>query len=155
MNPRRTLRFNSEDDVIAEVQKLRHGYTQAGSWNLPRICWHLNVGVQNRMKAGPFAPNTPEQEARQGQIRQILASGRLPSGIAAPEGAVPPPDAGDEAIDALLASLEQFKKFPGPIPPHRLFGHLADGDARTLNLIHCAHHLSFLTPVDAGNIAGR
>jgi hypothetical protein len=154
MNQRRTLRFNSEDDVIADVKKLRHGYTQAGAWTLPQICWHLNVGVQNRMKPGPFPANTPEQESRKGQLQQVLASGQLPTGIPAPDGAVPPPDAGDAAIEALLTSLEQFKKFPGPIPPHRIFGHLNDADARKLNLIHCAHHLSFLTPVAAGIRAG-
>ena len=58
----------------------------------------------------------------------------------------PPPVCGDDAIDSFLATLERFKKFPGPIAPHRLFGHLADADARKLNLIHCAHHLSYLTP---------
>lgn len=151
MNQRRSLKFNTEDDVIADVRKLRSGYTQAGRWNLPQVCWHLNVGVHNRMKAGPFAPNTPEQDARKAQFQQVLATGRLPDGIVAPEGMVPPPDAGDSAIDALIASLQTFKTFPGPIPPHRIFGQLNDADARKLNLIHCAHHLSYLSPVSAGS----
>jgi len=149
MNPRRTLQFNSEDDVIADVQNLRKGYTQAGNWTLPQVCWHLNVGVQSRMKAGPFPPDTSEPDARKAQIQQILATGRLPNGIPAPDTAIPPPDAGDPAIDILLASLRTFKTFPGPIPPHRIFGHLNDSDARKLNLIHCAHHLSYLSPVSA------
>lgn len=67
MNSRRTLDFKSEDDVIAEVSRLRQGYVQSGSWNLPQICWHLNTA-----------------------------------------------------------------------------------DARRLNLVHCAHHLSYLSPVASG-----
>lgn len=151
MSRRRTLHFKTEDDVIADVRNLRKGYTQAGHWTLPQVCWHLNVGVQARMKAGPFPPNTPEQDARKPQILQVLASGQIPNGIVAPPAAVPPADAGDQAIDDLIASLRQFKTFPGPIPPHRLFGHLNDADARKLNLIHCAHHLSYLSPVAAGS----
>ncbi|MCC6424161.1 MAG: DUF1569 domain-containing protein [Phycisphaerales bacterium] len=151
MSRRQTLKFNTEDDVIADVQKLRKGYQQAGAWNLPQVCWHLNVSVQTRMKPGPFPPNTPEQDARKAQIQQILAAGRLPDGIPAPEASVPPPDAGDAAIETLLASLQTFKTFTGRIPPHRIFGNLNDADARKLNLIHCAHHLSYLSPVSAGS----
>lgn len=143
---RRQLNFNSEDEVIAEVDRLRRGAAQAGAWSLAQMCAHLDKSVQFRMQPGPFPPNTPEQDGRQEQFRGIMASGRLPDGISAPDTMMPPPDCGDEAIDAFIATLTKFKSFPGPIAPHRLFGQLSDPDARRLNLIHCAHHLSYLTP---------
>jgi hypothetical protein len=143
---RRQLSFNSEDEVIADVQRLRRGCVQHGGWSLPQMCAHLDKSVQSRMRPGPFPPNTPEQDAREPQFRGILVSGRLPDGIAAPDTMMPPPQCGEDAIDALLATLTTFKRFPGPIAPHRLFGQLSDADARRLNLIHCAHHLSYLTP---------
>jgi hypothetical protein len=143
---REQLRFDSEDDVVAEVNRLRRGYSQAGAWSLPQICCHLEKSLQYRMRPGPFEPTTPEQAARRDQLQQLLSSGRLPDGQTAPDMMMPPLDCGDDAIDAFLARLEQFKNFPGPIAPHRLFGQLSDADARKINLIHCAHHLSYLTP---------
>jgi hypothetical protein len=146
---REQLRFKSEDDVVADVNRLRRGYARAGAWSLPQVCCHLDKSMQYRMRPGPFESTTPEQAARGDQLQQILTSGRLPDGQAAPDFMTPPPDCGDAAIDAFLARLEQFKNFPGPIAPHRLFGHLSDADARRINLIHCAHHLSYLTPTAA------
>ncbi|MEO6434293.1 MAG: DUF1569 domain-containing protein [Tepidisphaeraceae bacterium] len=143
---RENLRYADEDAVIDEVKKLRRGYEQAGSWSLPQMCYHLDKAVQARMHPGPFPPNTPEQDARRDVVRQVLATGKLPPGIQAPDPMLPPADMSDEAIEAFLATMEKFKHFPGPIAPHRLFGHLSDPDARRLNLIHCAHHLSYLTP---------
>ena len=145
---RRQLNFTSEDDVIADVQRLRRGYTQAGAWSLPQMCVHLDKAVQFRMQPGPFAPETPEQTAKKSLVPGILASGKLPDGIKAPEPMIPPADCGDESIDSFLATLEKYRRFPGPTAPHRIFGMLAEPDARRLNLIHCAHHLSYLTPTN-------
>ncbi len=143
---RRQLNFNSEDDVIADVNALRRGYGQAGAWSLPRMCHHLECAVRFRMQPGPFPPNTPEQDGKLAMFRDIMATGRLPSGIVAPDAMLPPDDCGDRAIDALIVALSEFKRFTGPVAPHRIFGHLPDADARRLNLIHCAHHLSYLNP---------
>jgi hypothetical protein len=146
---RRQLNFETEDDVIAEVRRLRRGYVQAGAWSLPQMCAHLDKAVQARMLPGPFAPDTPEQAAKKSSlIPGILASGKLPDGIKAPEPLVPPADCGDESIDDFLVTIEKYKRFPGPTAPHRIFGHLAEADARRLNLIHCAHHLAYLTPTN-------
>ncbi len=142
---RRTLSFTSEDEAIADVQALRRGYVQAGRWSLPQMCAHLDKAVRSRMQPGPFPPNTPEQDARRATADRVLATGRLPDGIIAPDTLVPRQDVDDDAIDAFIATLREFKSFQGPIAPHRLFGHLPDADARRLNLIHCAHHLSYLT----------
>ena len=80
-------------------------------------------------------------------IAALLAVRQIPEGLQAPEPMLPPATCGDEAIDAFIATMEKYKRFPGPTAPHRIFGHLAEPDARKLNLIHCAHHLSYLTPM--------
>jgi hypothetical protein len=147
---RRLIRFADEDAVIADVERLRRGYTKAGSWSLPQMAWHLNQAVQARMKPGPHPDDTPEQVARQPLLQHVLAmNGYLPDGISAPEPLVPPADAPESSCDELVASLRQLKAYKGQIAPHRLFGHIPDKDARRLNLIHCAHHLSYLTPTTA------
>ncbi|HEV2292546.1 MAG TPA: DUF1569 domain-containing protein [Tepidisphaeraceae bacterium] len=143
---RRQLNFNSEEEVIAEVQRLRRGYVQSGAWSLPQMCAHLDKAVQFRMQPGPFPSDTPEQMKNKERVTGILATGKLPEGIVAPESMLPPAECGDASIDAFVVTLDKYRRFPGPTAPHRIFGALAEPDARKLNLIHCAHHLSFLTP---------
>jgi hypothetical protein len=143
---REELRFANVADVIADVQQLRRGYGQTGNWSLPQICWHLETATRLRMTPGPFPANTPEQDARRERLREILATGRLPSGIDAPAPAIPPSNVDESAIDSLIATLTRWDEYTGPIAPHRLFGNMPEADLRKLNLIHCAHHLSYLVP---------
>jgi hypothetical protein len=144
---RRDLSFANEDEVIADVEKLRRGHVRLGGWTLEQICWHLEQGVRYRMAPPPHPANTPEQNARAGVLKQVLASGKLPGNIIAPDPMVPPKNVGPEAIDSFIQSMREFKAFPGPIAPHRVFGKIEpESDARRVNLIHCAHHLSYLVP---------
>ena len=140
------LRFETEDDAVADIQRLRSGYTKVGAWSLNQICWHLDTAMQFRMRPGPHEPNTPEQDARRSMFEEVLATGRLPSGIASPSVVVPPADVGDDAIDGCIATLQKFKTFAGDFAPHRLFGHMPADVAHKQNLIHVAHHLSHLVP---------
>jgi hypothetical protein len=145
---RRKLHYADEAAVIADVNNLRRGCIRHGSWSLAQTCGHLAAGVRSRMAPcpDPMPANTPGQEARKPDLVRVLASGRLPSGIPAPASMVPPDDAGDPAIDDFLEVLKTFANYTGRMPPHRVFGIMSDADARRLNLIHCAHHLSYLEP---------
>jgi hypothetical protein len=136
----------SVDDAIADVRTLCKGYAQAGNWTLEQVCWHLNFATRMRMKPGPFEPNTPEQDARAPIFAKVLAEGKLPPGLVAPDTMVPPTDADSSAVTQLVDALEKLKSFPGPFAPHRLFGHMSDADSRRQILIHAAHHLSYLAP---------
>jgi hypothetical protein len=147
--PRRVgLQYKNEDEVIADIKRLRAGYERAGSWSLPQTCWHLEKTVLSRLRPGPFEDDTPEQTQRKAAIPQILAVGALPHGIVAPPDFVPPADAPESCVDAAIAALERLRDHKGEIAPHRFFGRLSDADARKLNLIHCAHHLSYLVPTN-------
>jgi hypothetical protein len=58
------------------------------------MAWHLNQAVQQRMKPGPHAAETPEQTARKPLLQHVLAmNGYLPDGITAPDPMQPPADA--------------------------------------------------------------
>ncbi len=145
---RRTeLRYASTDDLRADIANLRKGYFATGTWSLPQICWHLEITIRFAMGPGPHAEDTDEQKARNAGVATVLATGQLPK-LVAPDTICPPADAPDSAIDALLATLTAFDNFREPLAPHRLFGTLSDADRRALNLIHCAHHLSYLVPID-------
>jgi hypothetical protein len=144
MPTRRKLSLRNADELRADVLHLRKGYTQAGSWTLPQICWHLNVVITRWTTTGPqsipaLLPNHREV------LAQILATETLPK-LNAPEVIIPPATATDADIDAFLESLERFKSFRGPFPAHRLFGEIPFDDFMRLHYIHASHHLSHLIP---------
>jgi hypothetical protein len=61
-----------------------------------------------------------------------------------------PPPGGDprEAIAKLRASVERLKGHAGPIVASPVFGPMTKDEAVRMQLVHCAHHLSFLIPKD-------
>ena len=77
----------------------------------------------------------------------MLASGKIPDGLISPDAMTPPADTPDSAVDDFLTTLKRFEAYRGELAPHRLFGNMSDADRRRHQLIHCAHHLSFLVPV--------
>ncbi len=144
---RRELKFSNSAELKSDIQMLRKtAHAKLGNWCLAKTCWHLETAIRLRMVPGPFPPNTPEQDASHARLQTILSAGKLPSGIQAPAPALPPDNTTDASIDALLTTLDRFDSYKDPFAPHRIFGHLSDAEARQLNLIHCAHHLSYLVP---------
>jgi hypothetical protein len=142
---REPLRFNSPDEAITDVRRLKRGHKQAGDWTLPQACWHLNVATSNAMRPPPYPEQTVTDDIRH-RLNRILSTGRMATGVQAPQIATPPADASDAHIEALIATLERFKLFTGEFAPHRIFGKLSNDDMRRLAMIHCAHHLSFFVP---------
>lgn len=145
--PRRRLSFADSEQVIADVEQLRRGHTQVGQWTLTQICWHLDKTTRLRMTPGEFKPNTPEQDARRPMLEYVLAHGVLPPGLPAPDELLPPPRVDDGAIDQLIATLREWEAYTGRPGQHRLFGNLTLEQARRINLLHCANHLSCVLPL--------
>src|SRR6185437_7185599 len=98
-------------DVIADVRTLRSGYQSAGQWTLPKVCYHLTRSLTSCMKTGPFPDDSPEQLGRKPMIRQMLSSGKIPSGIDAPPQTAPPKEVSAAAIDTFLETLVQFDNY--------------------------------------------
>jgi Protein of unknown function (DUF1569) len=143
---RRALRFNTAKEVVHDVKQLQVvGYTQCGNWNLPQTCRHLTIAITRTMKPHT-EPATPEQLATIPIKDRLLKFATLPKGVQAPEIAVPPADCTEADIEAMIKALEAFEKFQGPTASHRLFGPLTLDEYQKLTLLHCAHHLSHLTP---------
>jgi Protein of unknown function (DUF1569) len=145
MTPRRTLQFSSVDEVLADIATLRQGYTQSGNWSLPQACWHLNKALTYFMTPFTGVPPVPTEQARQA-LQQVLAAGKIPGKIDAPETALPPGDCSDADVTKFVETLNRYKTFQGPYAPHRIFGTMTPEQGQRLSLIHIAHHLSFLSP---------
>jgi hypothetical protein len=144
---RRKLKFADTEAAAAEVERLRKGYTVVGEWSLPQMCRHLDMAIRYSMKPAPERKNeiTFLQWV---QLRLILAFGRIPAGIAAPKRICPPDDTPEAAIDEFLEALREMKDFKGEFAPHPRLGKIKRRQYIRLHLIHCAHHLGFLRPVE-------
>lgn len=146
---RRSLRFNSTDEIIADVERLRRGCKTVGEWSPAHIYGHLASVIEMILKAPAPAPGSPPPATRMSpeQRDEVFASGLIPEGLPQPESlAAYQPGTEAEEADRLRAALVAFEASPGPVAHHRYFGPLSPEQWKRLNCIHCAHHLSFAVP---------
>ncbi len=92
-------------------------------------------------------PQDPSQWVSAERKQEVFDSGMLPEGIPAPPQ-VEPTGTYDDRTEAenLRQAIAYFQSSPGPVIPHRVFGPLTRDEWERLQLIHCAHHLSFAIP---------
>lgn len=151
---RRPLDFHSEDEVIAELDRLRTlGYEKAGAWNLGEICNHTAIFIRGSLD-GFTGPNPPWFIRLVGPwfVKRMIKKRRMPEGVGLPAHLRPKPNC-DEAteVQALKKLLIRFRDHTGPLFPSPFGGDLGRDRWRQLHLIHCAHHLSFLHPAGSAS----
>ena len=144
---RRTLRYESFDDVMPDVERLLQGHSTVGRWTLAQICSHLALVLRRHIDLPAATVFDPADRAPEERKTQVMAMGVLPDGIQAPL-AVAPGDALDDREEAenLRAALAYYLASPGPVATHRILGPLTKEEWDRFELIHLAHHLSFAVP---------
>jgi hypothetical protein len=77
----------------------------------------------------------------------MIQDGSMPENVPTIPDTVPPAG-GDEgkAVERLCAVVERFRDYDGALHPSPVFGPTDREMLTRLQLIHCAHHLSFLVP---------
>ncbi|MBA3314221.1 MAG: DUF1569 domain-containing protein [Planctomycetota bacterium] len=155
---RRTLAFHDLDDAVSDAETLlESGYARAGKWSLAQCCEHLSEWLRFPVEGFPRQP-APIRAifwvARHAVGKRMLAgwlsNGSMPAGKPTmPETVFA--DAGDdrEAVERFRERVTRFKSHSGPYHPSPLFGQLDHETATRLQLVHCAHHLSFLIPTQS------
>jgi hypothetical protein len=144
---RRTLRFETLDDIMPEVERLRTGHTTVGAWSLAQICRHLATATRRVVDLPASTEFDPSLLVPEDRKRQVFESGVLPEGLPGPAEIMPTEVLGEqEEAEGLRAALDHYRASPGPAAPHRFFGRLTKAEWDRLVLIHCAHHLSFAVP---------
>jgi hypothetical protein len=145
---RRTLHFNSFDEVMPDVERLLEGHTTVGTWSLAQICRHLATIARRVVDLPASTPSDPSQWVSEEQKRQVFDSGVIPEGLPCPPDLVPTETIGErEEAEGLRQAIVHFLASPGPVIPHRFFGHLTREEWHQLQLIHLAHHLSLALPI--------
>jgi hypothetical protein len=152
---RRSLDFRNFDAVIHDVESLSAGgYEKAGNWDLAQVCGHLAEWMRFPLDGFPRAPavarlmlwlmrNTMGRQLLQRTLAQLSMSSGGPT---IPDTIPPSGGNSKEAVERLRQSASRFQAHAGPIHPSPLFGEMSREELTQLQLIHCAHHLSFLVP---------
>ena len=144
---RRTLSFGSFDEIMPDVERLLEGSTTVGNWSLAQICRHLATVMCRVVDLPATTPQDPSLWVGEDQKRQVLESGMLEEGIQGPQEVMPAGVLGErEEAVGLRSAIAHYKASGGPVIPHRRFGPLTKAEWDRLQLIHCAHHLSFVIP---------
>lgn len=152
---RRDLKFGSFDEVIDDIENLRaKGYDKAGKWNLAQICRHLAEWMRFAIDGYPrngcvigsilwLAKITIGKKA----LRNAIRTNKMPPGGPTNPSTVSPPESDETAaVDKLKGVIARFRVHTGECHPSPLYGSWTRDECLRLNLVHAAHHLSFLVP---------
>src|SRR3954454_2587797 len=86
---RRTLRYESLDEVMPDVERLLEGHATVGSWSLAQICRHLATVLRRVVDLPASTPQDPSRWVQEDQKRQLLEPGMIPEGLPAPPEILP------------------------------------------------------------------
>ena len=152
---RRSLEFSTLDDAVRDAEELLDaGYQRAGNWDLSQACRHLSQWMTFPLDGFPKVPAPVRgvfwimrRTIGRRQLEKILATGAMKAGMPTIRETVPVSGSDEAAsVAAFRETVGRFKNHKGPLFPSPLFGELDHATATKLQLIHCAHHLSFLIP---------
>jgi len=151
---RRKLTFATLDEVVVDAENLQaKGYEKAGNWDLSQVCLHLADWMSFPMDGFPKPP-VPirlmlwalRNAMGKRILRKIMAEGMPVGSQTMPQTVHQQGSDPVGAMAKLKETAERFKAFTGTLHPSPLFGALNKDEATKLQLVHCAHHLSFLVP---------
>ena len=147
--------FNDLDEVVRDADGLlAGGYERAGNWDLAQVAGHLAEWMRFPVEGFPKAPApiravfwVLQKTVGRKKLLTYIETKSFPAGKPTMPETVPPPggDAG-AAVEKLRRSAERLKAYTGPIVPSPLFGRMTKDEAVGMQLVHAAHHLSFLIP---------
>ena len=153
---RRTLRFDTFDEVIADVRQLELGYTRLGKWTLAQASDHLAKFMRFSLEGFPGRrlPRPISAVLRRVILTPAKLDRSMPAGLRTAGFLVPaPPAEGEDAKRAdhdaaarLVEMCRRVKHHGGEFFPSPIFGNLTPATWRLVHLRHCELHLSFLVP---------
>jgi hypothetical protein len=155
MVARRTLKFASLDDAVADAEHLlAAGYDKAGQWSLGQCSGHIANWLGYAMDGFPRPPAplrmlmwVLRHTVGPGALGRVMKSGEIKAGAPTMPQSVPAPNSDDAAeVAKLKETVARANAFAGTPLPSPFFGPMDRDTWVRLNCVHAAHHLSFLTP---------
>jgi hypothetical protein len=152
---RRPLVFHDLDEVGRDAEGLlARGYEKAGNWDLAQCASHVADWMDFPIDGFPKPPApirvmlwVMKNTIGRKRLLQYLADKSFPARRPTmPQTVHPAGGDARAAVERLKQSVERLKAYTGEIVPSPLFGRMTKEEAVGMQLIHAAHHLSFLVP---------
>lgn len=147
---KRKLDFQTGDEVIAEIQRLRRdGYTIGKNWNLTQACEHLNATMLGGMDGFGFRlPWILRATVIRWIFNRKLRTRKMSSGptLARLKPTTDSRSDDETIIEECLATIERAKSFEGSLDDYPFLDDLKTEDWRQFMWMHAGHHLGFLSP---------
>jgi hypothetical protein len=152
---RRPLTFDSLDEAVRDAEELlASGYDKVGNWDLAQVCGHLTNWLTYPIDGFPKVPlllrpmiwalrNTIGRPKYEKYVKERSFPAGKPT---VPQSVPHPGEDAKQAVAQFGQAVKRFQEYEGPLYPSPLFGALTKNEAQALQLVHCAHHLSFLVP---------
>ncbi len=148
---RRTLRYESYEEALADVEKLAAGEVRTlGNWSFGQILRHLAVAVDTMIDGGPFNMPAPVKFFMRLLMKKRMLTQTLSPGFKLPKSAaslVPQETSVEESLELFRAAVERAKTETRRAP-HGGFGVMGPGEWDQFQLRHFEMHLSFVVPVN-------
>lgn len=144
---RRTLRYDSLDEIIPDVERLLDGHSTVGHWSVGQMARHLATTLRRSVDLPATTDSNPAIHADARMKQAFFASGMVPEGTPMSHSLAVPDSLDDrEEVDGLREALAYYAAAPGPVVDHPRFGPLTRAEWDRFHCLHCAHHFSFAVP---------
>jgi hypothetical protein len=144
---RRTLRYNSLDEIMPDVERLLDGHSTVGHWSVGQMCRHLATILRLSVDRSATTDRDPANYADAEQKQAFFASGVVPEGTPMSPSLAAPDSLDDrEEVNGLRDALAYYAASPGPVVDHPRFGPLTRAEWDRFHCLHSAHHFSFAVP---------
>jgi hypothetical protein len=146
---RRTLHFNTLDDILADVERLGQGKVRAlGNWSPGQILKHVTVPMLWCLDGAPLK-GAWYIRLMSFFFKKKFLRDPMPAGFKLPEDfarqLVPGETSWEDGLQAIRATLARLKAEPQRHPSPFL-GEMTREQWDQLHCRHCELHLSFLVP---------
>lgn len=152
---RRQLQFDNLDEIVRDAESLlEKGYDRVGNWDLAQCCQHLSQWMRFPVEGFPKIPLPLQplfwamrKTVGRKKLLTYIGTKRFPAGKPTmPQTVTSPGGDAAKAVADLRTSVGRLKAHDRAIVPSPLFGPMSKDEAVQMQLVHCAHHLSFLLP---------
>jgi hypothetical protein len=146
---RRTVHYNSFDELLADAERLAVTDTRTlGNWSLGQILTHLARAMDMMIDGPPFLFPAPLRLLTTLFMKKRMLSRSAPPGYQLPKRAkhmVPEPTTTAEGLELLRVAVLRIQS-TSQRGPHPVFGKMGPGEWDQFQLRHCEMHMSFAVP---------
>ncbi len=149
---RRTVSYQSYDDLLADAEEMAHGVVQTlGNWSLGQIFQHIATGLETSIDGSPLKFPFPIRLAAPFLKKRFLTK-TLSPGFQLPASARKAlvPDATvstADGLDALRLAVSRCES-ENERALHPLLGRLSKKEWDQFNFRHAEMHMSFVVPAE-------